>query len=148
MTYTERLRPPVLWWLVASLVAATFVIAVAVFLPGWIVLLSLCVAVLVVVGMMWAFTASVRVDGAGVAAGRARLDWPYVGEVTALTKDEVRHRLGAGADPRAYVVYRPFVDEAVEIVVDDPADPHPYWLVSTRDAAAVLAVVESARADA
>ncbi|HEY5784856.1 MAG TPA: DUF3093 family protein [Microlunatus sp.] len=27
---------------------------------------------------------------------------------------------------------RPYAKEAVELTLDDPADPVPYWLVSTR----------------
>jgi hypothetical protein len=30
-------------------------------------------------------------------------------------------------------VLRPYIKTAVEITLDDPDDPVPYWLVSTRD---------------
>ncbi|HEY5482284.1 MAG TPA: DUF3093 family protein, partial [Propionibacteriaceae bacterium] len=73
------------------------------------------------------------------------LEWAYVGSVTQLGKDEVRRRLGHDADPRAFVVYRSYADEAVEIAVDDPADPHPYWLVSTHDAGKLATAIETAR---
>ena len=145
MTYAERLRPPILWWIVVALCASTFVIAVAVFLPGEIVLASLAVAVVIVIGLMLAFTATVRVTPAGFGVSRSSLEWAYVGSVNQLTRDEVRRRLGPDADPRAFVVYRSYADEAVEIAVDDPADPHPYWLVSTRDAGKLANVIETAR---
>jgi len=145
VTYAERLRPPILWWVVVAVLASTFVIAVAVFLPGEIVLVSLAVAVAIVIGLMLAFTATVRVTPAGFGVARSRLEWAYVGSVTQLGKDEVRRRLGHDADPRAFVVYRSYADEAVEIAVDDPADPHPYWLVSTHDAGKLATAIETAR---
>lgn len=145
MTYVERLRPPILWWVVVALLASTFVIAVAVFLPMWVVLTSLVAAVAIVVGLMLAFTATVRVGPAGFSAARSTIGWEYVGNLTRLSKAEVRTRLGPDADPRAFVLYRSYADEAVEITVADPADPHPYWLVSTHDAATLMARVETAR---
>lgn len=145
MTYAERLRPPILWWLVVALLAATFVIAVAVFLPGWIVLVSLVVAVAIVVGLMGAFMATIRATPAGLRVSRSTLEWAFVGPTTQLTKTEVRKRLGPDADPRAFVMYRSYADEAVEIRVDDPADPHPYWLVSTHNAAKLASTIETAR---
>lgn len=145
MTYSERLRPPLLWWIVFGLVAVTFVIAVAVFLSPGFVATALVVAVAVEIAVMHSFSAGLRVSEEGVRAGRALLEWPYVGSVRTLTRDEVRLRFGRDADPRAYAVVRSFVDEAVEITVEDPADPHPYWLVSTRDAAALAEAIEKAR---
>jgi len=68
-----------------------------------------------------------------------------VGATTPLDKAEVRKRLGPDADPRAFVMYRSYVDEALEITVDDPADPHPYWLVSTHDAARLATAIETAK---
>lgn len=146
MSYSERLRPPALWGVVLVLVAATFVIAVAVFLPGWVALVSLGVAVLVVVAMMVAFTATVRVTPLGLTVARSTVEWQYVGAVTILTKDEVRARMGPAADPRAFVTYRSYAEEAIEVAIEDSADPHPYWLVSTHDAARLAKAIEAARA--
>ncbi len=134
-----------LWWIVFLLVGVTFVIAVAVFLDRWFVLATLVVVLAVEVVTMLGFTAAVTVTSKGVSAGRAQLEWPYVGAVTPLSGEEVRLRLGRDADPRAYLMYRSYAPEAVEIAVSDPADPHPYWLVSTRDAAALADAIEKAR---
>jgi hypothetical protein len=123
----------------------TFVIAVAVFLSRGFVVASVVVAVAVEIALMVSFTAKVTVSAGGVRAGRAVLEWPFVGAVTCLTRDEVRLRFGRDADPRAYALYRSYADEAVEIAVEDPADPHPYWLISTSDAAALAEAIEKAK---
>jgi hypothetical protein len=145
VTYSERLRPPVLWWIVFGLVAMTFVVAVAVFLSSGFVLAALVVAVAVEIAVMLSFSARITVSAEGVRAGRAVLEWPYVGVVTCLTRDEVRLRYGRDADPRAYVLYKSYADEAVEITLEDHADPHPYWLLSTSDAAALAGAIEKAK---
>ena len=51
------------------------------------------------------------------------------------------HAVGPGADHRAFLFTRPFIRDVVKVTLDDPADPHPYWLVSTRDAAALAAAL-------
>ena len=43
-----------------------------------------------------------------------------------------RARSGVEADARAHLVLRPWVSTTVELTLADPADPVPYWLVSTR----------------
>ena len=123
----------------------TFVVAVAVFLSRGFVVAALVVAVAIEIAVMISFGATVRVTADGVRAGRAVLEWPYVGPVKCLTRDEVRLRFGRDADPCAYVLYRSYADSAVEITVEDQADPHPYWLISSRDAAALAGAIEKAR---
>jgi hypothetical protein len=36
------------------------------------------------------------------------------------------------ADARAYLLLRPYVKQSVQVPVEDPADPTPYWMLSTR----------------
>ena len=45
---------------------------------------------------------------------------------------------GVDADARAYLLLRPYLKRAVKVEITDPADPAPYWLVSTRHADALV----------
>jgi hypothetical protein len=56
----------------------------------------------------------------------------FVAGVTVLGVAERRVLLGVGARPHAFVVQRPWVRGAVQVHLDDPADPTPYWVVSSR----------------
>ena len=49
------------------------------------------------------------------------------------------------ADARSYLLTRPYVKQLVRIEVNDPADPHPAWLVSTRHPRRLAAVAEQVR---
>ena len=131
-TYRERLWAP--WWLwpVAAAFAATFAIAFAVPLgPAWggaVLLVAEGIVVVALGGM----SVLVEVRDGQLVAGRARLPLSSVGRVTALDAEAARVLRGVGADPRAYLVLRGWVATAVRVDLDDPADPTPYWYVSTR----------------
>lgn len=51
--------------------------------------------------------------------------------------------LGRQLDPAAYVLHRAWVGPMVLVVLDDPNDPTPYWLVSCRHPERVLSALRS-----
>lgn len=127
-------------------VALTFVVAVGVYLGPWLALTLACLAggLVVTVLAVWGSTV-VQVDDRGVQVGAALLEWPYVGAIEARDAEATRARLGMDADARAFVVQRPYLDSTVEIEVVDAADPHPYWLVGTRQPRALAHALEAGR---
>jgi hypothetical protein len=62
-----------------------------------------------------------------------------------LSGNEKRELLGPLAEPEAFVIQRPWIAGAVRIDIDDPADPTPYWLISTRHPAVLAAAVNAGR---
>jgi len=74
----------------------------------------------------------ISIDAREIRIGRASIEHAYIASSQALAAEEARQRAGVGADARAHLVLRPYVRTAVEITLDDPDDPVPYWLVSTR----------------
>jgi hypothetical protein len=79
----------------------------------------------------------------------ARLPTRFVADAIALDAAGRREVLGVASDPLAFVVQRPWIPGAVQVVLDDPADPTPYWVVSSRDpqrfAAALMVSARSHR---
>ena len=60
----------------------------------------------------------------------------------------LRQELGPRLDARAYVCLRAWARTGVHVVLEDPQDPTPYWLVSTRrpqDLAQALRAAGAAR---
>lgn len=65
-------------------------------------------------------------------AGKAHLPLSYVARVEALDRGATRAAVGPELDARSMLRIRPWVHTAVRVTLDDPNDPVPAWVVSTR----------------
>ncbi|MGN0065471.1 MAG: DUF3093 domain-containing protein, partial [Nocardioides sp.] len=91
------------------------------------------VALLVMAGSFVSYgSAQVRLTDGVLHVGRAHIGVEHLGRVEVLGKDEMRLAAGRDADPRAFMVLRPYLKRGVRIEVVDPSDPAPYWLFHTR----------------
>ena len=141
-TYRERLTAPVSWWIAAFAFAAVW---------GWVFLVAtnrpiaiVVTALLVAAGgyAVWRYgSVVVTVGPDGLRVGPAHIGPQHVGPVRSLDRAAYRTQLGTGADARAYLVTRPYLDHGVLVTIDDPDDPAPYWLVSSRHPDALAAAL-------
>ncbi len=74
----------------------------------------------------------VQVTDTELMAGRARLPRTSVGSAEGFRREDARRERGTGLDARAWLAIRGWVDPVVKVTLDDPVDPTPYWLISTR----------------
>ena len=131
--YDERLGVPLRWWALATMFLASMLIAFLVATPAWVAVAGTAVLVALVLVLFLGYGAArVSVRDGVLTAGRARISLEHVGEVEALDAARTRLLAGREADARAYLLLRPYLSRAVRIGIDDPADPTPYWLVSSR----------------
>ncbi|WP_375432837.1 DUF3093 domain-containing protein [uncultured Friedmanniella sp.] len=141
MLFRERLTVPVAWWVLAALFAVSMLAAIGFYLgPAW----GIGVAVVSMGAAALIFTTMgvvVSVDDTELRIGRAVIERSYVGTVTALDAAATDRRGGVEADARAHLVLKPYIRTAVEVVLDDPDDPVPYWLVSSRRPARLAAAL-------
>jgi hypothetical protein len=132
-TYRERLHVPLRWWVQATMFLATVWLAFVVALPGWLAWSASAALFALVYGVFW-WLGSVEIairDGV-LHAGHARVPLSQLGEAEALDKDATRRVHGVEADARAFLVTRPYISRSVKVRLDDPRDPTPYWLISSR----------------
>ncbi|RIV40869.1 DUF3093 domain-containing protein [Micromonospora radicis] len=144
--YAERLRLP--WWLWLAGLATTALLALEVWMGGAGVRAWLPFAVLLpaaVAAMAWLGRIRIAVSEGELQVDDARLPARFVADAIALDADGRREVLGVGADPLAFVVQRPWVSGAVQVVLDDPADPTPFWVVSSRHPVALAEALLAAR---
>ncbi|MEU5873674.1 DUF3093 domain-containing protein [Glycomyces sp. NPDC047369] len=135
--YAERMSLPVAGWLA---VLALAVIAAALSNMGdlrwWRVAASAVVLVVPLVGAWWMGRLPVRVvegpDGVWLHVDDARLPMSAVASVEVLEPVAYSDALGVAQHPLAFAVQRPWLNRGVRIVLDDPEDPTPYWIVSSR----------------
>lgn len=146
MTYRERLYIPWWWAVIALLFWASLAVAVLAYVPlGPAVAFSVLAAIGIGVALLAYGSTLIGVEGATFAAGRYRVSGEYIAGAAALTGEDARRAVGPEADHRAFLFTRPFVTGLVRVDLQDPADPHPYWLVSSRRPEKLAAAVESAR---
>ena len=145
--YTERLYPSP--GVVAACLAFAAGLGVVVLpLGGAAAAGTFVVAVGALAALLARSSATVSVssapDGGSFTAGPARLPLRVVGDVEALDREQMRHARGRGLDARAYLCLRGWVATGVRVYLRDPADPAPYWLVSSRRPAALAAALSAA----
>src|SRR5690606_12544997 len=78
------------------------------------------------------YGARMRIHDGVLHAGKAHISLQHVGEVEALGRDDTRRVAGVDADARAHLVLRPYLKRSVKVVITDPDDPVPSWLLHTR----------------
>lgn len=145
-SYAERLRVPLRWWVQATMFLATFWLAFIVSLPVWIAWAATAALVIICGGVFVAWgSARVEVHGNQLVAGRAHIDLGYIGKAEALDAQQTRDVAGVHADARAYLLLRPYLKRSVRVEITDPADPTPYWLISTRRPHAITAAIASTK---
>ena len=142
IVYRERVRPNL----------GTF-IAVATLLPA-VTLVSepfdyrIGIAVgLILVMSIWAalfFLAPViQVGSSHLTVARAKIPRDLLGKIEEIGKDQIFSERGPKLEPAAYKVFQGTVKTAIKITVNDPNDPTPYWIISTRKPAQLAEVLRA-----
>lgn len=100
-------------------------------------------------GLVWLSRTRVELvdeaDGVHLRVGQAHLPVDVIARVAEVPATAKSAALGRQLDPAAFVQHRVWVKTMVLIVLDDPEDPTPYWLISTRRPAELLAALDRAR---
>ncbi|CAN5847482.1 DUF3093 domain-containing protein [soil metagenome] len=152
--YRERLWVPWWWWplgLVPAVLIALEVNQAVSSLPNWVPFAALFA---VTAGaILWLGRSEIRVvevqdpTGHGGAvelwAGDAHLPVSVIARSAEIPRSAKSAALGRQLDPAAYVLHKAWVGPLVLVVLDDPDDPTPYWLVSCRRPERVLSALRS-----
>ena len=135
MLYVERLRVPLWWWLIALLLVGSLAMAILAYVPlaqGLVVVGLVAVAIALVV-FGYGHT-TIRVSEGTLHVGRHSIEGRWIADATPLGRKESVHAMSAGANPQDLLMTRPYISEMVRIELNDDADPHPHWMVSSRSA--------------
>jgi hypothetical protein len=146
--YRERLWVPWWWWplgfALAALIAFEVNLGVAA-LPDWLPYATLFTVAAAT--LLWLGRVEIRVttsgDGVELWAGPAHLPVTVIARFAEIPRSAKSAALGRQLDPAAYVLHRAWVGAMVLLVLDDPDDPTPYWLVSCRHPERVLSALTS-----
>ncbi|CAD5998846.1 DUF3093 domain-containing protein [Agreia sp. COWG] len=131
-SYRERLWPSVWIYLATALVipASILVLAPVNLFAGVIA------AIVLFAGMCGIFIVMapvIEVRDGTLTAGKARIPLEFLGTPASYTGSAATLQRGQRLDARAWLCLRGWVDPVVKIPLEDPNDPTPYWLVSSRN---------------
>lgn len=146
--YRERLWVPWWWWPIGFALSAVMAAQVNMGvrnLPNW---LPYAMMALVAIGvLLWLGRIEVRVVGTEsdveLWAGQAHLPASVITRSAVVPTSAKSAGLGRQLDPAAFVLHRNWIGPMVLVVLNDPDDPTPYWMVSCRHPERVLAALQS-----
>ncbi|WP_050949816.1 DUF3093 domain-containing protein [Gordonia effusa] len=143
--YSERLYVPAWWWLAGAVVTGVLGYEVSLAAHGALWSIAGYVVFAVVIGwLLWSMgRIRIRVTSDGeLIADKATLPRSVIDRAASVPPTAKSAALGRQLDPAAYLMHRAWVKQMVLLVLDDPDDPTPYWLVSTRHPEQVLAALD------
>lgn len=143
--YTERQWVPWYWW--AAGIGLSFLLAAQFALNRniwWFAGAVVVVGALLAWFLIWLSRTVIRVerdpDGTRwFMVDDANLPHTAVARAMVVPASARQNALGRQLDPAAFLISHAWVAEHVLLVLDDPEDPTPYWMVSARNPEAVLA---------
>jgi len=101
------------------------------------VVISLLASVVVIFIIWRSSPLQISVDDEWLTAGRARIERRYVGQVSALERDEYFLTRGRNADPASFLALRFWINRGVKVELTDTRDATPYWLISSKNPSAL-----------
>jgi len=145
VAYRESLRAPIWWYVVAIAVAAVFG---AEFHIGGLPLTDsipyLVLGPLSVI-IVWSLgRGRVEIRDGELWVRNAHLPLTYVSGVVGLDRNTLRLVVGREGDPAAFISVRPWIGPGVQVWLDDPDDPTPYWVISSRHPEQLVKAVRAA----
>lgn len=142
LLHSERLLPSPAGWF--GIVAFALVLGIALTVAGPVAAVVTAVVTLAVgCAVAWWTAPVVEVRDGVLRAGRTEIPTSLLADVVILDREGVRTQMGTDWDARAFACLRTWTGGGIRATVVDPADPTPFWVVSTRRpddlAAAVMA---------
>jgi hypothetical protein len=145
-SYRERLYAPLVWWVAGAVTLFSFGAIVWTGFDLWITLAVFGSLFLIEAAFLlnWG-RATIEVGGGELKAGKDMLQLAATGAVHALDEAQFRAMRGPRADPRAFMLIRPYLRYGVYVEITSADSPRPYWLLATRRPADLAAAIEFSR---
>lgn len=141
--YHERLWPTPTWFLTALLLIPAVILALA---PINLTL-GIVMSIVIYFGAVAFFLAkspTIAVTEADLIAGRGRIEREFLGQAHPIAEEDRFAQLHYQLDARAWLCVRGWLPGLVRVELNDPNDPTPYWLVSSRHPERLAAALNGA----
>ena len=95
-----------------------------------------------VIFLMFAKSARIDVAGDVLKVANAQIERKFVTSVEVIGAEQAFFERGSNLDTRAWIHFQGSVKTMVKVWINDPQDPTPYWLFSTRNPDELKRVLE------
>ncbi|ARJ07624.1 hypothetical protein GCM10010988_40610 [Cnuibacter physcomitrellae] len=145
--YIERMRPSLgIILSIALVIPASLVVFIPINpesdIPGAAV--GITVGILLyagILGLLFLTSPVIRITPSTLTVGRAHIDRKHLATASAHFGPDATAERGTRLDARSYLSIRGWIKPVAKITLNDPQDPTPYWLFSTRRPETLLAVL-------
>ena len=139
--FTERSGWPIWLWLFLLFLAASLALAFWAALGNrW----GAITGLIELLGLIYVSQRSaleIEVTPEELRVGSAHIERKFLGEVQELSADEMRRWRGPLSDPACYMALRFGIPGGVKVMINDPKDKTPYWLISSKKAQPLVAAL-------
>jgi len=94
-------------------------------------------------GALFFLAPVIQVGSSNLTISRAKIPRNLLGKIEEISKDQIFSERGPNLNPAAFKVFQGTVKTAVKIAVNDPNDPTPYWIISTRKPAQLASALRT-----
>lgn len=130
--YRERVSPGLSFFLAGLFVPTALFLIVLAFDDLWaLVTFVVSEAAIIIIGLLSAPTLVLSRDS--ISIGKVTIPTKYISGVTVIPQSDQQAEKGPRLQPAAYVRFQVGVKGLIKIELNDPADPTPYWLISSRN---------------
>ena len=145
-TYRERLLPGVSLFIAMVLVIPAVALVLTPINAQWAIPTGFIVYAILAVTFLLNSPSIVVADGR-LSAGRAEIPVSLLGDIELLGADALKAAIGPGSDARNYLLLRGWIHRGVKIANIDPADPAPFWILTSRHPQKLAEALAAARSE-
>lgn len=143
-SFREVLRPSAWMYFAATFMIPTVILVCAPFNLALGVILSVVIYLAIVIPM-FVLSPVIELNDKELRVGKAHISREFIGSVSAYSGNYAVAARGPELDARAWIFLRGWINPVVRVDINDPADPTPYWLFSTRKPEELVAALRAGR---
>ncbi len=132
LLFREKLTPPLWGWVALTGFSLMLAISVSAVFGNFVAIIVFLILDVLFIFIAIRFSPVIKVDDQYLYANKAKLPLKIISQATSLNARQTTKIRGVDADPKCFSATSPLINTAIRIDFEDVADPHTYWLLSTR----------------
>jgi len=131
-SYSERVFPGLSFFLATLFAPAALYLIVLAFDDLW-ALITFVVSELAIIFLGLFAAPTLSLSSKTLSIGNVQIPTQYVKAITGVDPSAQQSEKGPKLNPSAYVRFQVGVKGLIKVELNDPNDPTPYWLISSRN---------------